>query len=205
MKLPEHLTFSFLLAEFGARQEFGWKGTVLVIAAGLMPDLDGLTLLGGWRFYRRYHRIVGHGLPVTLLGPLALAWLGSDWLGDARFLPLWCWLQLSLLCHLFMDLVFYNWPVKLLWPASRKAWAVGLLEWNDLVPTVLLYGATIVVLVDPRAAFPAACAGIGGLALYLGWRAWRPLPQSGWLTWVTGAWAERAAPIWKWLTGDFVT
>jgi membrane-bound metal-dependent hydrolase YbcI (DUF457 family) len=204
MKLPEHLTFSLLLAQFGARQELGWKGTTLVIAAGFLPDLDGLTLLGGWRFYRTYHRVIGHGLLMTLLGPLGLAWVGSEWLGDS-FLPLWGWLQLSLVCHLFLDVTFYDWPVKLLWPVSDQAWALGLLAWNDLVPTGLLYVAAAAALVDRRAGFPAACAGIGGLALYLGWRAWRPLPQAAWLTWLAGRWADNAARIWKWLTGDFVT
>jgi hypothetical protein len=56
--------------------------------------VDTLTLLGGWRFYRTYHRIVGHGLPVTLLGPALLA-AGAYVLGLGAFWPLWGWLQLA--------------------------------------------------------------------------------------------------------------
>ena len=77
MKLPEHLTLSFLIAQLGARQEFGPAGTALVVAAGVLPDLDTITLLGGWRAHRTYHRVLGHGLPVLVGGPLALAWLGD--------------------------------------------------------------------------------------------------------------------------------
>src|SRR5262249_40425832 len=69
MKFPEHVALSFLIAQFGVQEEYGAVGTVLVLVAGNLPDIDTLTLLGGWRFYRTYHRIVGHGLPVTIGGP----------------------------------------------------------------------------------------------------------------------------------------
>src|SRR5262249_56546616 len=118
----------------------------LVIAAGLLPDLDGLTILGGWRCHRRYHRVLGHGLPVTLLGPAALTLLGGL-LGIESLLPLWCWLQLTLFAHLVTDVLFYRWPVQLLWPFSSRGVGLGWVAWNDLVPTALLYGGTALALV----------------------------------------------------------
>ncbi len=142
MKVPEHVAFSFLLAQLGVHQQYGWPGTGLVIGAGCLPDLDGIGIIGGWRFYQRYHRILGHGLPMTLLGPAALASLGSWILHVGPFLVLWSWLQVSLLLHLFTDVSFYSWPVQLAWPLSKRGWAGGLLTWNDLVPTILLYGGT---------------------------------------------------------------
>jgi hypothetical protein len=48
MKIPEHLALSLLLAQFDVRQEFGAAGTALMVAAGMLPDLDGMTILGGW-------------------------------------------------------------------------------------------------------------------------------------------------------------
>ena len=75
------------------RQEFGQVGTGLLLAAGFLPDLDTLTVLGGWRCHNRYHRVLGHGLPVTLAGPAALAGVGAGLLGAAAFWPLWAWLQ----------------------------------------------------------------------------------------------------------------
>ncbi len=68
MKIPEHITFSYLLAQFGVQQQYGATGTALMIAAGMLPDLDGITILGGWRCHNKYHRVVGHGLPLTVAG-----------------------------------------------------------------------------------------------------------------------------------------
>jgi hypothetical protein len=204
MKLPEHVTLSFLLAQFGVQQEYGLAGTALMILAGNLPDLDGLTICLGWRFYRRYHRIVGHGLPVTLLGPLLLASLGWS-LSIGPLLPLWGWLQLALLAHLFTDVCFYDWPVQLLWPFSSRGLGYGLLDWNDLVPTLLLYTATAVALLWTPAAPIAAGVSLAGLLLYLAWRALRPRAESGWAAWLTGDWVERSWRPVRWLTGDFIS
>jgi membrane-bound metal-dependent hydrolase YbcI (DUF457 family) len=205
MKIPEHIAFSYLLAQFGVQQHYGPAGTVLVIAAGCLPDLDGLTVLGGWRLHRIYHRAVGHGLPLTLAGPALLASFGTLVLGLDPWPYLWGWLQVALLCHLLTDVCFYRWPVQLLWPFSSWGLGCGWVSWNDLVPTVLLYTAAVLVLCWPPLAPGAAAAGLGSLAVYLGWRAWRPRPRAGWLAWLTGSWAPRAAPFWRWLTGDFIT
>src|SRR5262249_33996593 len=141
--------------------------------------------------------------------------VGSWGLGLTPFLPLWGWLQLALLIHLITDVLFYRWPVQLLWPFSPRGWGLGLVSWNDLVPTLILYGATALALARPplpaSAApvagrpLPAAAAGLAGLALYTAWRARRPRPRSGWAAWLTGDWARGSFPLWRWLTGDFVT
>ncbi len=205
MKFPEHFTLSFLIAQLGVQEQYGLVGTALVVAAGNLPDLDSVTLFGGWRLYRTYHRIIGHGVPVTLAGPALLALLAYSVLGLRPLWPLWCWLQVALVVHLCTDVCFYRWPVQLWWPLSSKGWGFGLVSWNDLVPTLLLYGGTALALVwQPLAPLVAALA-IGAFALYLVWRAWRPRPESGFFAWLTGGWAPEAAPLWRWLTGDFIT
>jgi membrane-bound metal-dependent hydrolase YbcI (DUF457 family) len=204
MKLPEHVALSYLLAQLGPEQTFGSTGTVLMIAAGVLPDLDGLSILGGWRCHDTYHRVLGHGLPVTLFGPALLAALGAWLLGPASFGPLWAWLQLSLVTHLATDLLFYCWPTQLAWPVShRTVMGLGLVQWNDLVPTLLLYGGCLVALAQPRAA-AAAAVSLLGLAGYLIWRARRSPGVSGWSAWLAGGWARRAPRVWRWLTGDFI-
>jgi membrane-bound metal-dependent hydrolase YbcI (DUF457 family) len=205
VKIPEHVTLSILLAQFAIQPEHGFGGTALMVAAGCLPDLDGAAVVAGWRFYRKYHRILGHGILVTLFGPLLLSLFGAAFFGLEALPALWFWLQLALLGHLVTDVCFYDWPVQLLWPFSRHGSAIGLLTWNDLVPTVLLYSTTAVALIWPRAAQAAAAAGIGGLAIYLLWRALRPRTREGWSGWVTGSWAARSAPFWRWLTGDFIS
>jgi membrane-bound metal-dependent hydrolase YbcI (DUF457 family) len=205
MKCPEHVTLSFLIAQLGVQQQYGVGGTLLVIAAGNLPDLDALTLFVSWRIYRTYHRIVGHGLLVTLLGPPLLALLGSHGLGLGPFLPLWGWLQVALLVHLLTDVLFYRWPVQLLWPFSARGWGAGLVSWNDLVPTLVLYTTSLLALCWRERAFEFGLAGVIGFGLYLLWRAWMPRPQSGWAYWLTGGWAPESPRFWKWLTGDFIT
>lgn len=204
MKIPEHIAASFLLAQFAVQPAYGWWGTGLMILAGCLPDLDGLTIVAGWRFYRRYHRIVGHGLPMTVGGPLLIAGV-AVLLGLGPFWPLWLWLQLSLLGHLAFDIWFYGWPVLLLWPLSRRGWGVGLLGWNDLVPTLALYAASAVALASSRFAPFAAAAGLIAVIAYLAWRSRWPRPTTPAGIWLAGAWARRAAPAWRWLTGDFIS
>jgi membrane-bound metal-dependent hydrolase YbcI (DUF457 family) len=205
MKIPEHVTFSFLLAQFGVQQQYGPWGTALMIGAGMLPDLDGLTVLAGWRVYRKYHRIIGHGLPVSIGGPLVLTALASFVFQLGPFWPLWFWIQLAVLAHLLIDVWFYTWPVQLLWPLSRRGWGVGLLDWNDLVPTLTLYAASAAVLIWPRFAALMALAGLGGVLAYVAWRARHPQPSTRLAGWLAGGWTQRAPQFWRWLTGDFVS
>lgn len=176
----------------------------MVIAAGCLPDLDGIGIIAGWRFYRRYHRILGHGLPMTLLGPLVLAGVGSL-LFHLPFFSMWGWLQVSVLCHLLTDVSFYNWPVQLFWPISKRGWALGLLSWNDLVPTLLLYTGVVMVFVWPAQAPWVGLAILLSLMAYLYWRSRRREPNAGLEEWLAGGWADRSPRFYRWLTGDFVT
>src|SRR5688572_25436546 len=172
MKIPEHLALSYLLAQLGPQPLQSPAGTLLVMVAGMLPDLDGVSILGGWKCHLRYHRKVGHGLPVTLFGPPLLALAGSPHVDGGSWVGLWAWLQVSLLLHLLVDLLFYRWKVQLLWPFSNWGLGFGLIGWNDLVPTLILYVTTATALNWPATAPWAAIAAFSLLALYLGWRAW---------------------------------
>lgn len=205
MKTPEHIALSVLLAELYVQGHYGTAGTWLMIAAGNLPDLDGVTFLAGRQAYRRYHRVVGHGLPVTLLGPAALTVLGVRGLGLEPAWPLGTWLFVSLLAHLATDALFYRWPVQLLWPIASVSWGGGLVHWNDLVPTLILVLACGACLAWPGGAHGIATAGLSAFLLYLAWRAWRPRSRWGWSGWITGDWAGQSPRFWRWLTGDFVT
>jgi hypothetical protein len=142
---------------------------------------------------------------MTLLGPLLLTLFLTPHPDVWTWLILWGWLQLSLVLHLTVDLLFYRWRVQLLWPLSNWGVGMGLVGWNDLVPTLLLYISTATVLAAPAAAPFAATAGLGLLALYVYWRARRRRRLGGWLGWLTHDWARRSPRVCRWLTGDFVT
>jgi membrane-bound metal-dependent hydrolase YbcI (DUF457 family) len=204
MKVPEHLALSFLMAQFGVQQQYGPGGTALMMLAGFLPDLDAFTAVAGWDVYRRWHRKLGHGLPMTLFGPAVLALLGAFVFHLGSFLALWLWLQAALLGHLIPDMLFYRWPVQLLWPLSRRGWAAGLIGWNDLVPTLIFYVAVVLVLGLPEFAPQTALAGIVGVLLYLMWRRLHPRPRSRWGMWLAGGWTRRSRRLVRWLTGDFL-
>ena len=60
MHPPTHALLGYLLAElpdFEARRD-----RLLVFGAGLFPDVDGLTALGGAEFYQRYHHVLLHNV-----------------------------------------------------------------------------------------------------------------------------------------------
>jgi len=88
---------------------------------------------------------------------------------------------------------------------SSRGWAIGLLSWNDLVPTLTLYSGTALVLAWPARAPVIAILGLTILLLYLVRRAFRPEPEWLWEDWLAGGWAANSARFWRWLTGDFVT
>jgi membrane-bound metal-dependent hydrolase YbcI (DUF457 family) len=176
MKIPQHLALSFLLAQLGVQEQYGPAGTALVLAAGCLPDLDGLFLFAGWNAHRKYRGAVGHGLPVTLALPALLALVGLKVFDLRPFALLWAWLQVSLLAHLATDVLAGRWPVQLLWPLSARKWHLGLVAKDDPVPGLVLYTAALVALCSTTLALASAVAGVGGLALYLAWRASQPRP-----------------------------
>jgi hypothetical protein len=176
MKIPQHLALSFLLAQFGAQQQYGLAGTALVVTAGCLPDVDGLSVLAGWHAHRTCRGAVGHGLPVTLGAPLLLALLGSEGFGLGAPAPLWFWLQVSLLAHLAADVCWCRWPVQLLWPVSARKWGGDPAARADPAPALILYGSAAAALCSTRWAPASAAAGLGALTLYQAWRLSRPRP-----------------------------
>jgi hypothetical protein len=59
MHLPTHGLLGWLLAESATLER---RDRLLVFGAGLFPDLDALTVLGGPEFYQRYHHVILHNV-----------------------------------------------------------------------------------------------------------------------------------------------
>lgn len=174
MTIPQHLALSFLLAQFDVQPRYGIGGTALVVAAGVLPDLDRLSLLAGWHAHRTCRNAAGHGLPVALAAPLLLGLLGSEVFQLGPLRPLWCWLQIALVAHLVTDVFSCRWPVKLLWPFSVRGWGFGLIPRSFPALALLLYAAAGTALCSATLAPFAAGVGVAGLVVSLTWRACRP-------------------------------
>ncbi|RKH06410.1 hypothetical protein D7V97_22700 [Corallococcus sp. CA053C] len=116
-----HAELSWLLAQ-GLRER---RDRILVTCAGLAPDLDGLSLLGGEEFYARYHHVIFHGyvgvlVTVAVCAALARRRVAVALLSAAAFHG-----------HLLCDLAGSGpgWPIYYLWPQSLTEWSWSG-QWN---------------------------------------------------------------------------
>jgi len=63
-----HALISWLVAEV---KDLPRRDRILVFAAGLLPDLDGLVILGGTEMYQRWHHVILHnGLSAVVYGAI---------------------------------------------------------------------------------------------------------------------------------------
>ncbi|QRN96060.1 metal-dependent hydrolase [Archangium violaceum] len=94
------------------------RDRVLVVCAGLAPDLDGLSLLGGVEMYSTYHHLLFHGYVGALLTALVCAMLARQRLRVAALA------LLAFHLHLLCDLAGSGpgWPIWYFWPTSRTEW-----------------------------------------------------------------------------------
>jgi len=159
-----HALASWLLAEAGPAA-LTRRDRTLVLAAGLAPDLDALSLLGGVHAYQKWHHLVFHnvaGAAIIAIVCVALAW---------SRLPVLVLSLVSFHLHLLFDLLGSGgpdgsvWSIPYLVPFSsreffwRGQWPLG--SWQNVTVTALLVlaswgvavrsGRTIVESLSPRA------------------------------------------------------
>lgn len=107
--------------------EIGWlvaqplrerRDRILVLIAGVAPDIDGLTLLAGEAAYARWHHVVAHGAVAAGVTALVVAALAGERL-KATVLAL-----VSFHLHLLCDLAGSGpgWPIHYYWPFTMREW-----------------------------------------------------------------------------------
>jgi membrane-bound metal-dependent hydrolase YbcI (DUF457 family) len=149
----------------GVRRRHGWGIVAAAAVAAALPDWDGLSIVFGPAAYASAHRVWGHNLLVAGLGGVAAGLLGLLSARSARIRSLlarppatpsppppetaaapvvWAAVgALAGLSHLPADVVFNGgsdlpaWPVPLLWPFSRRGWALPLVPWGDVTVTLV--------------------------------------------------------------------
>ena len=156
--------------------ELGWllgrglkarRDRLLVTAAGVIPDLDGLSLLGGREAYAAYHHLLTHGLVAAAATALACAALARQRVRTALLA------LVAFHLHLVCDLAGSGdraqggegWPLSYFFPFSRHEWmwsgqwdlvswqntAIGLLTTLGCLACALKYGRTPLELVSTKA------------------------------------------------------
>lgn len=172
MHLPTHALLSWMVAEAAPLSR---RQRALVLAAGLLPDLDALSLLAGVEAYQRWHRMVLHNLLAAALCALACALLGRGArAGGEGGAPPWTVAALALASfhlHLLGDLAGAAGPDGSIWTvpyfvpfsARELSWQGqwGLASWQNVGLTAALLaaqaalgvrrGRTLLEAVSPRA------------------------------------------------------
>src|SRR5262245_42393708 len=117
MTLPEHALCSAMLAEFGMRERFGRRGTLVMIVAGIAPDLDTAAKLVSDRDFWQWHHALGHGvLPVMLLS-LSIAGAARLFGRLKPFGYVFAWSLAAAAAHVITDSLYW-WGVQFFWPFS---------------------------------------------------------------------------------------
>jgi len=140
-----HALTSLALARVGQRR-LPRFGTAMLVVAGVAPDLDYASYLGGASSFLRYDRTLLHSLPSSLALAIALALAfyflalhrdkKTSGLDDSRF-PTLTFGMAFLVCaigiaaHLLLDVVS-GVGVRLLWPYRGRWFAFDLLRDFDI-------------------------------------------------------------------------
>ena len=109
-----------------------------------IPDVDGLTLLGGQDAYLKYHHTFGHNLAFGILGSGVLAVFSRR-----QFLLSFLIYLAMFHLHLFLDYfgsgpgwgIPYFWPVSLRDYVSPHAWEFY--SWQNITIAAVLFAWTI--------------------------------------------------------------
>lgn len=91
------------------------RDRIIVTCSGLIPDLDGLSLLAGLDAYGRYHHLLTHRYPAAL-GTLLIATALAHQRVSVAILS-----AVAFHLHLLCDLAGNGpgWPIQYLWPTSN--------------------------------------------------------------------------------------
>ena len=164
MHLQTHALASWLLAEAGPAS-MTRRDRTLVLAAGLAPDLDALSLLGGIAAYQKWHHLLLHNVVGAALTTIVCA------VSARSRLAVGVLALLSFHLHLLFDLLGSGgpdgsvWSIPYLVPFSshefswRGQWPLG--SWQNVTFTAFLVlaswsvavrrGRTIVQTISPGA------------------------------------------------------
>jgi len=123
------------------------RDRVLVTAASLVPDIDGLVILGGEALYGRWHHTFGHNLFAGLAFAAGAAAIARHRAKTAALV------LVSFHGHLLCDLLGSGsgWGIPWLWPWSPHDWVFEpplqweLVSWQNILTTVLCIAAIAVV------------------------------------------------------------
>lgn len=210
MTLPEHAICSLMIAELGVRQRLGLRGVLVVVAAGIAPDLDTAAKLFGDQYFWKLHHALGHSILSVFAISVVSATVGSLVLRLRNFGLLFRWSLLASVLHCLTDSLYW-WGIQPFWPAHSYELCFKLIEYLDLfVLTIWLGGAAWLFRASKKPALDddntknnrrhVAMVTLAVFASYVMLRAVLPKP-TGVFHLLTGGWmyaAPQGTPVLDW-------
>jgi membrane-bound metal-dependent hydrolase YbcI (DUF457 family) len=138
MDLLSHALLGSLVASVGLQRKYGLVASATMVAANLIPDLDGAATVLGPGYFLQYHR---HPLTHSVGGAVLLSAVIAA--GINLFTPfkrpgLAFGIAFGgILLHLLSDLLT-PWPIPLLWPITSRTYSLDLINFLDPFLLVLL-------------------------------------------------------------------
>lgn len=177
----------------------GWRGVLVVVAAGIAPDLDTASKLFGNEYFWKLHHALGHSLLSVVVISVIVAATGSVALKLRPFASLLLWCAVASLAHCLTDSLYW-WGVQPLWPVDSYEVCFDLLEYLDLLVLTIWLGGAIWLLRSPARRKHIAKATLSSFTAYVLLRAVLP-PPKGVFHLLTGGWmyaAPQGTPVLDW-------
>lgn len=111
-----HGLIPYFIASFFTKNKKYW---LLAFAGGIMPDLDGIPILFDLDLYYKIHHEFFHPPIFGVALALPAAFFSNRFLGLKKFSSAIAF-ALGFVLHSITDVLFTDWPVKLLWPLSSQ-------------------------------------------------------------------------------------
>ncbi len=173
MHLQTHLMASWAIGSGLAER----RDRRLVAWAGVVSDLDGLSLLWGLEAYVRWHHVLTHGL-IAAAGTALVVWAGARDRLRAALLAF-----VGFHSHLVLDLAGSGsgWTIHYLFPSRALEvgvdWAWELSSWQNLVATMIFLAWSLRAAVVRERSFVESWAPAAVDLAFCGLvrRAWRRL------------------------------
>ena len=199
MTLPEHAICSLMIAELGVRQRLGLRGVLVVVAAGIAPDLDTAAKLFGDQYFWKLHHALGHSILSVVAISVVSAVVGSFLLRLRNFAFLFAWSLVAATAHCLTDSLYW-WGVKPLWPFHEYEVCFELLEYLDLIVLAIWLGGAVWLYRSPQNRHRVAAFTLSLFAGYVALRWALPKP-TGVFHLLTGGWmyaAPQGTPVLDW-------
>ena len=199
MTLPEHAICSLMIAELGVRQRLGLRGVLVVVAAGIAPDLDTAAKLFGDQYFWKLHHALGHSILSVVAISVVSAVVGSFLLRLRNFAFLFGWSLVAATAHCLTDSLYW-WGVKPLWPFHEYEVCFELLEYLDLIVLAIWLGGAVWLYRSPQNRHRVAAFTLSLFAGYVAMRWALPKP-TGVFHLLTGGWmyaAPQGTPVLDW-------